>query len=62
MINFLWAGMFLAAIAAALWNLAVYQDSGSFSLLTEAIFQKCAKCRRNLYRAGRNFKFLAWYA
>ena len=39
MINFLWAGMFLAAIAAALWNLAVYQDSGSFSLLTEAIFQ-----------------------
>ena len=39
LINFLRAVMFLADIAAALCNLAVYQDSGSFSLLTEAIFQ-----------------------
>ncbi len=39
MINILWAGMILTAIAAGLWETVVHQNSQIFNQMTEAVFQ-----------------------
>jgi len=39
MINILWAGMFLCAVIAALYDLILQQNSATFNLITEAIFK-----------------------
>ena len=39
MVNLLWGGMFLCAIAVALFNLIFYQNAQTFNLLTESIFK-----------------------
>lgn len=39
MVNFLWVGMFLCAVVAALYNLIIQHDTNTFNLIVEAIFK-----------------------